>query len=141
MLLGSMSHVFIEGGSAAETLSRVRVAVVGYSLHSPVFPSLLLLRAELCHHIVIRLFQGQLYLMLLSTVYYTFAKLLRERGNFTDLNILLWVLSFVGYPTKSSFFQHIPNFCFCVIKTVIGKICEPVVLYFFKGQKRCTVKF
>jgi hypothetical protein len=39
MLLGSMSHVFIEGGSAGEALFHVRVAVMGYSLHSPVSPS------------------------------------------------------------------------------------------------------
>jgi hypothetical protein len=38
------------------SLFRVRVAVMGYSLHSPVSPSRLLIRAELCHHIVIGLY-------------------------------------------------------------------------------------
>jgi hypothetical protein len=51
-----MSHVFIEGGSAGEALFCVRVSVTSYSFHSPVSPSLLLLRAELCHHIVIGLY-------------------------------------------------------------------------------------
>jgi hypothetical protein len=44
MLLGSMSHVFTEGGSAGEALFCIRVAVMGYSLHYPVSPSLLLRR-------------------------------------------------------------------------------------------------
>jgi hypothetical protein len=55
VLLGSMSHVFIEGGSTGEALFHFRVAVMGYSLHSPRSPSLLLLRPGLCHHIVIGL--------------------------------------------------------------------------------------
>jgi hypothetical protein len=56
MLHGSMSYVFIEGGSTGEALFRVRMAVMGYSLHSPLSPSLLLLCAGLCHHIVIGLY-------------------------------------------------------------------------------------
>jgi hypothetical protein len=55
VLLGSMSDVFIEGSSTGEALFRVRMSVMGYSLHSPLTPSLLLLRSELCYHIVIGL--------------------------------------------------------------------------------------
>jgi hypothetical protein len=56
VLLSSMSDVFIEGGSTGDALFRVRMAVMGYSLHSPLFPSLLLIRAGLCYHIVIALY-------------------------------------------------------------------------------------
>jgi hypothetical protein len=61
VLLGNKSYVFIEGGSTGEALFRIRMAVMGYTLHSPLSPSLLLLRAGLCHHIVIGLNHASFY--------------------------------------------------------------------------------
>jgi hypothetical protein len=42
-------RVFVEGGNSGEALLRIRVVVTVYPLHTPVFPSLPLLRADLCH--------------------------------------------------------------------------------------------